>query len=129
MTRNLTSDRRRTSRERRVHARVPAVFAVKAVLRGRLELGQAEDVAEGGMALRRPNDLALPAGTGVVLTFALPGDGTLLRLSALVVSDRATGSFRRTGLRFVALAADQQQQVRSFCRAITRLEYPTASVA
>jgi c-di-GMP-binding flagellar brake protein YcgR len=125
----MSSDRRRTSRERRGHARVPAVFAVKAVLRGRLQLGQAEDIAEGGMALRRPKDLPLPAGIGVVLTFALPGDGTLLRLSALVVSDRPTGSFRRTGLKFVALAADQQQQLRRFCRAFTGPDYLTASVA
>jgi c-di-GMP-binding flagellar brake protein YcgR len=124
-----STDRRRSKRERRGQLRVTAVFAVKAVLRGRLQLGQAEDIAEGGMAVRRPKDLVLPAGTGVVLTFALPGEPALLRLSATVVSDRQDGSFRRTGLKFVALAAGQQQQVRNFCQNARAPAYPTAIVA
>jgi hypothetical protein len=65
----------------------------------------------------------------VVLTFALPGCASLLRLSALVISDRLAGSFRRTGLRFVALAADQQQEIDGFCFSQLAPSYPAASVA
>lgn len=127
------SDRRRSPRQRRLAARVPAVFAVKSVARGRLQLGQAEDISPAGMTIRRPKDLSLSVGTGLVLTFALPGSDGLLRLSALVVSDRLAGSFRRTGLRFIALAADLQQQISGFCEAQPDLGgsavYPTAHVA
>ena len=125
----MNADRRRTERERRTAARVSAVFAAKSVARGRLQLGQAEDVSAGGITLRRPPDLPLPPGTGVVLTFALPGFASLLRVSALVVSDRSAGSFRRTGLRFVALAADQQQQISDFCLAELIPAFPAARVA
>ena len=92
----MTGDRRRSHRERRTTVRVAAVFAVKSVARGRLQLGQAEDICPTGMTVRRPKDVALSPGTGLVLTFALPGGGAMLRLSALVVSDRLYGSFRRT---------------------------------
>lgn len=125
----MSTDRRRSPRQRRIAARVPAVFAVKSVARGRLQLGQAEDVSPLGMTIRRPKDLPLSAGTGLVLTFGLPGSAGLLRLSALVVSDRLAGSFRRTGLRFIALAADQQQQISAFCEAQAGPVYPTAHVA
>jgi c-di-GMP-binding flagellar brake protein YcgR len=108
---------------------VSAVFAVKSVARGRLQLGQAEDVSQGGITIRRPKDLALGPGTGVVLTFAFPGCASMLRVSAVVVSDRLAGSFRRTGLRFVALAADQQQQIGDFCQLQLAPAYPTAIVA
>jgi hypothetical protein len=125
----MTGDRRRSQRERRNAGRVAAVFAVKSVARGRLQLGQAEDLSPSGMTVRRPKDLPLSPGTGLVLTFALPGSGTMLRLSALVVSDCLSGSFRRTGLRFVALAADQQQQIAGFYRSQVEPAYPTAIVA
>jgi hypothetical protein len=125
----MTADRRRSHKERRTAARVAAVFAVKSVVRGRMQLGQAEDICPTGMTIRRPKDLALSPGTGVVLTFALPGNGAMMRLGALVVSDRLSGSFRRTGLSFVALAADQQQQIAGFHRAQLTPAYPTAHVA
>jgi c-di-GMP-binding flagellar brake protein YcgR len=125
----MTGDRRRSQKERRAAARVAAVFAIKSVARGRLQLGQAEDLSPTGMTVRRPKDLALSPGTGLVLTFALPGNGTMLRLSALVISDRLSGSFRRTGVRFVALAADQQQQIAGFYRSQLAPAYPTAIVA
>ena len=125
----MTGDRRRSHQERRTTVRVAAVFAVKSVARGRLQLGQAEDICPTGMTVRRPKDVALSPGTGLLLTFALPGAGAMLRLSALVVSDRLDGSFRRTGLRFVALAADQQQQIAGFHRSQLSPAYPTAHVA
>ena len=104
-----------------------AVFAVKSVFRGRFQLGQAEDVGPGGLCLRRPKDLPLTPGTGLVLTFALPGAATLLRVSAAVVTDRLVGSFRRTGVRFVALPADQQQHLQDFCFAQLAPPYPRAT--
>jgi c-di-GMP-binding flagellar brake protein YcgR len=125
----MTADRRRSHKERRTVVRVAAVFAVKSVARGRLQLGQAEDICPTGMTIRRPKDVPLSPGTGVVLTFALPSGDAMLRLSALVVSDRPAGSFRRTGLRFVALAADQQQQIAGFHRSQLTPAYPTANVA
>jgi hypothetical protein len=125
----MYADRRRAEQERRGEARVPAVFAVKSVLRGRLQMGQAEDVAPGGLSLRRPKDLPLTPGTMLTMTFALPGQGTLLRVNAQVVCDRLVGTFRRTGFRFVALAADQQQEIRDFCFAALTPAFPTAMIA
>jgi c-di-GMP-binding flagellar brake protein YcgR len=122
-------DRRRAEQERRAVARVPAVFAVKSVFRGRLQLGQAEDVGAGGLAVRRPKDLPLTPGTGLVLTFALPGQATLLRVSASVVTDRLTGTFRRTGVKFVALGAAERQLITEFCFSRLAPAYPTAIVA
>jgi hypothetical protein len=125
----MYADRRRAEQERRGAARVPAVFAVKTVFRGRLQLGQAEDVGPGGLALRRPKDLPLPPGTVLLMTFALPGHSTLLRVNAQVVSDRLVGTFRRTGIRFVGLAADQQQHIQQFCCAGLASAYPAAMTA
>ena len=125
----MYADRRRAEFERRGVARVPAVFAVKSVFRGRLQLGQAEDVATGGLALRRPKDLPLTPGTALSMTFALPGASTMLRVNVQVVSDRLVGTFRRTGVRFVGLAADQQQHIGDYCRARQTPAYPTAMIA
>ena len=122
-------DRRRAEQERRTAARVPAVFAVKSVFRGRMQLGQAEDVGTGGLGLLRPKDMPLTPGTALTLTFALPGQGTQLRLRALVVSDRLVGSFRRTGLRFVGMAAGEEQHIAEFCFTRMTPAYPTAIVA
>lgn len=125
----MYADRRRAEFERRGVARVSAVFAVKSVFRGRLQLGQAEDVAAGGLALRRPKDLPLTPGTALTMTFALPGTATMLRVKAQVVSDRLVGTFRRTGVRFVALAADQEQHIQDFCNAHQASAYPSAMIA
>jgi hypothetical protein len=125
----MNVDRRRAERERRAALRVSAVFAVKSVVRGRLQLGQAEDVGPGGLTLRRPKEFPLAVGTGVVLTFALPGLAALVRVSAIIVSDRLEGSFRRTGIRFSALAHDVERQLTDFCVAQLPSAYLTASVA
>ncbi len=111
----MTHDRRRSNRDRRLALRVPAVFAVKTSWRGRVELGQAEDVGPGGMTLRRLPDQAIGIGGGVVLTFALPGAGNLLRATGIVVSDGLAGTFRRTGVRFVSLSSEVERRIVAHC--------------
>jgi hypothetical protein len=125
----MAVDRRRAERERRAALRVPAVFAVKTEGEGRLCLGQAEDVGPGGLTMRRPEDPALAPGTGVTLTFALPGDSALVATHGVVVSDHRVGSCRRTGVRFLALPDDQEQQIAAFCQLVSVAPYPAASVA
>jgi c-di-GMP-binding flagellar brake protein YcgR len=113
----MTGDRRRGIRDRRVALRVPAVFAVKSVVRGREQLSQAENLGPGGMTLRRLPDLPALPGSPIVLTFALPGEGPLLRAPGVVVADDLAGTFRRTGVRFAGLAADVEHRIARFCEA------------
>lgn len=125
----MAVDRRRAERERRAALRVPAVFAVKCLVEAHLELGQAEDVGPGGLTMRRPNDMPLPPGTGVLVTFALPGGQALVATHGIVVSDTSLGARRRTGVRFLALPADEEQQIATFCHAILVVRYPESFVA
>jgi hypothetical protein len=113
----MTADRRRGIRDRRVALRVPAVFAVKSVLRGREQLSQAENLGPGGMTLRRLPDLPAATGVAIVLTFALPDGGALLRAPGVVVTDELAGTFRRTGVRFAGLSAEVEQRIVGFCEA------------
>jgi hypothetical protein len=113
----MMGDRRRGIRDRRVALRVPAVFAVKSVLRGREQLSQAENLGPGGMTLRRLPDLPASAGVAIVLTFALPDGGALLRAPGVVVTDELAGTFRRTGVRFVGLADEVERRIVGFCEA------------
>ena len=114
----MTADRRRAERERRAAARVPAVFAVKSVFAGACSWGRPRTSAPAGLTMRRPKDLPLTPGHRHRADLrAAGGRRACCALSALVVSDRLVGSFRRTGVRFLALAADQQQQIAGFCRA------------
>lgn len=108
---------------------MPAVFAVKSQVRGRFQLAQAEDLGPGGITLIRPKDSPLGAGTSIGLCFALPGTDAVLRLQGVVVSDRSGTSFRRTGIRFVALAVDLEQQISEFCQAQTLPDLLAAVVA
>jgi hypothetical protein len=119
----MNRDRRRAGRDRREALRVPAVFAVKSRVKSRIQLGQAEDIGPAGMTLRRPKDVPFGQGTTVVLTFALPGGDDLLAVTGVVVSDRLAGSFRRTGIRFAALAAETEQRLQHFCDDSTGLTY------
>ncbi len=125
----MAVDRRRGERERRAALRAPAVFAVKSEGEGTLWLGQAEDVGPGGLTMRRPEDPALTPGMGLTLTFSLPGEQTLVSTHAVVVSDLLVGSCRRTGVRFLALPDDQEQQIAAFCQRLSVALYPAASVA
>jgi c-di-GMP-binding flagellar brake protein YcgR len=125
----MAADRRRAERERRAALRVPAIFAVKNVMEGQLQLGQAEDVGPGGLTMRRPEETPVSPGTGVLLTFELPGCQSLIATHGVVVSDRLVGSCRRTGVRFLSLPDDQEQQIAAFCQVRLEDRYPPASVA
>ena len=94
---------------------MPAVFAVKSVVRGRPQLNQAENLGPGGMTLRRLPDHPVGPGTAITLTFALPGGPALLRAAGVVVTDTLAGSFRRTGVRFTSLAPDVAPRIERFC--------------
>ena len=113
-------ERRRTERDRRECWRVPVVCAVRNTVGGRLHLGQSEDIGPGGITLRRPRDVPMSPQTPMTLTFDLPGSlpGTLrtIDVDGLVVSDRRTGGFRRTGIRFVGPSSEQVALLSEFCR-------------
>jgi hypothetical protein len=111
----MVPDRRRAERERRQARRVAAVFAVKETTGRRVQLGQAEDIAPCGMTLRWPRDAALPTDAAVALTFELPGSGPPIAAQAAVVSIRRAGRYRRTGVRFTALAEDAAHRIAQYC--------------
>lgn len=100
-------ERRRSECDRRENWRVPVVCAVRNTVAGRLYLGQAEDIGPGGITLRRPRDLPVVPQTPITLTFDLPGTRATIDVDGLVVSDRRSGSFRRTGIRFVGPSFEQ----------------------
>jgi hypothetical protein len=116
-------DRRRASHERRQSDRVPAVFAVKKAIAGHdgipsreVQLCQAEDIAPAGITIKRPRGSAVLARTEVALSFALPGSRDEISARGVVVSDASAGGFRRTGVRFIALAAAHAQLIAGYCR-------------
>ncbi|MFL5306868.1 MAG: PilZ domain-containing protein [Polyangia bacterium] len=126
----MTSDRRRTVEERRRCDRVPAVFAVKkavavtgepaAGLAGpktrHVQLCQAEDIAPAGMTIKRPRGSAVQPRTELALSFSLPGSHEEISARGLVVTDANVGSFRRTGVRFIALRPEHAQLIAGYCR-------------
>jgi len=119
----MSSDRRRAPQERRQTDRVPAVFAVKKAITGpegrvdgHIQLCQAEDIAPAGMTIKRPRGSAVLPRTELALSFALPGSDDEISARGLVVSDASTGSFRRTGVRFLALTPQHAQAIAGYCR-------------
>jgi c-di-GMP-binding flagellar brake protein YcgR len=119
----MSTDRRRAPNERRQTDRVPAVFAVKKAIAGhdgepsrQIQLCQAEDIAPAGMTIKRPRGSAVLARTEVALSFALPGSHDEISARGVVVSDASAGSFRRTGVRFIALAPLHAQLIAGYCR-------------
>jgi hypothetical protein len=54
--------------------------------------------------------------TEISLTFDLPGTQTTIAVDGLVVSDRRSGAFRRTGVRFVGSSSEQAAALSEFCR-------------
>ena len=115
----MSSDRRRTARDRRQGPRVSVTFAVKESLGDQVELCQAEDISPGGMAIRRLRDLQQSPRTAVALCFELPGTREEILAEAVVTHDQSAGSFRRTGVGFIALRPEQQQAIAAFCRRVT----------
>jgi hypothetical protein len=108
-------ERRRSVRDRRESWRVPVVCAVRNTVAGRLYLGQAEDIGPGGITLRRPRDLPVGPKTPITMSFDLPGTGATIDVDGLVVTDCRAGSFRRTGIRFVAPSAEQLALLGKYC--------------
>jgi hypothetical protein len=103
----MQMERRRSGSDRRETWRIPVVCAVRNTVAGRLYLGQAEDIGPGGITLRRPRDLPVTPHTPITMSFDLPGTALTMDVDGLVVSDRRTGSFRRTGIRFVGPSREQ----------------------
>jgi len=81
-----------------------------------VQLCQAEDICPGGMTIKRPKDLSYTPRTTVALAFALPGMAELIAAEGLITSDAASGSFRRTGISFIALRPEHQRLIAGFCR-------------
>jgi hypothetical protein len=109
-------DRRRAREERRQSERVAAVFAVKKAVGRRVQLCQAEDIAPSGMTIKRPKGSTVAPRTEIELEFSLPGSHHEIAARGLVVSDALVGSFRRTGVRFIALRPDHEQLIAGYCR-------------
>lgn len=115
-------ERRVAPGERRRCDRVPAVFAVKRALPGAdtqtryVQLCQAEDIAPAGMTIKRPRGSAVPPRTELALSFSLPGSREEISARGLVVTDANVGSFRRTGVRFIALRPEHAQLIAGYCR-------------
>lgn len=109
-------ERRRAERDRREEWRVPVVCAVRNSVKGKLHLGQAEDIGPGGITLRRPRDVPVEPETPMTLTFDLPGTQATIDVDGLVVSDCRKGAFRRTGIRFVGASSEQIEMLSAFCR-------------
>jgi hypothetical protein len=111
----MPGDRRLLDTERRQSRRVAAVFAVRNDANQRGQLGQAEDIGPTGMTLRWPKDAAFLPLAPVALTFELPGSGQPIAARALVVNQRGTGRFSRTGVRFTSLAPEHAALIRTYC--------------
>jgi hypothetical protein len=109
-------DRRQRLGDRRQALRVPAVFAVKESLAGRIELCQAEDIGPAGITIRRPSGGRVSPATEIALAFALPGSAEEIAARGVVVSDGVVGAFRRTGVRFLALRPEHARLIAGYCR-------------
>lgn len=108
-------DRRRSGRERRRAERVSSTFAVKTLMGVEIYLAQGEDIAQAGITMRRPDGDPMPIGVPMTLSFDLPGSGEEITVKGVVVSDRAAGQFRRTGVRFTTVSRRAQQIIASYC--------------
>jgi hypothetical protein len=112
----MSVDRRRTTADRRQAERVPAVFAVKKSLGRNVQLCQAEDITPSGMSMKRPRGTFIIPRTEVDLTFSLPGSQEEISARGVVVHDVVVGSFRRTGVRFIAVQPEHAQLIAGYCR-------------
>jgi hypothetical protein len=112
----MSVDRRRTTADRRQAERVPAVFAVKKSLGRNVQLCQAEDITPSGMSMKRPRGTFIVPRTEIDLSFALPGSEQEISARGVVVHDVVVGSFRRTGVRFIAVQPEHAQLIAGYCR-------------
>ncbi len=116
----MVVERRRINRDRRRVRRIAATFAVKNSTGGRVQLCQAEDICPGGMTIKRPKDASYTPRTTVALAFALPGTAELIAAEGMITSDAAAGSFRRTGVSFIAIRPEHKKLIAGFCRRAQR---------
>jgi hypothetical protein len=112
----MSADRRRSTADRRQAERVPAVFAVKKSVGRNVQLCQAEDITPSGMSMKRPRGTFIVPRTEIDLSFALPGSGEEISARGVVVHDVVAGSFRRTGVRFIAVRPEHAQLIAGYCR-------------
>jgi hypothetical protein len=115
----MMGERRKASLDRRRSLRIPATFAVKQSAGGQVQLCQAEDIGPGGITIKRPRDVSHSPRTTVALKFELPGTREEIVAHGIVTHDATAGSFRRTGVGFIALRPEHQQAIAAFCRRIT----------
>ena len=95
---------------------MPAVFAVKKAIGKNVQLCQAEDITPSGMTMKRPRGTFIIPRTEVDLAFALPGSQEEISARGVVVNDVVVGSFRRTGVRFIAVRPEHAQLIAGYCR-------------
>ena len=69
---------------------------------------------------QRPRGSAVLPRTEVALSFALPGSDEQIAARGVVVNDASTGGFRRTGVRFIALAPQHDRLIAGYCRSGSR---------
>ena len=112
----MIADRRRIAADRRQAERVPAVFAVKKAIGRNVQLCQAEDITPSGITMKRPRGTFIVPRTEIDLSFALPGSAEEISARGVVVHDVVVGSFRRTGIRFIAVRPEHQQLIAGYCR-------------
>jgi c-di-GMP-binding flagellar brake protein YcgR len=117
----MAGERRRTDNDRRQARRIAATFAVKNSTGGRVQLCQAEDISPGGITIKRTKEPSyVPRSTTVALAFALPGTREEIAAQGVITSDAPAGSFRRTGVSFIALQPEHQRLIAGFCRRAQR---------
>ncbi|HEY2902422.1 MAG TPA: PilZ domain-containing protein [Polyangia bacterium] len=100
--------------------RTAATFAVKNATSGRIQLCQAEDICPGGITIKRTKDASYKPRTPVALAFSLPGSPEEIAAEGVITSDTPVGSFRRTGVSFIALRPEHRQAIAGFCRRLQR---------
>jgi hypothetical protein len=111
----MTLERRRAAQDRRQSLRIPATFAVKQSAGGHVQLCQAEDIGPGGITIKRPRDVSYLPRAAVALNFELPGTREEIVAEGIVTHDGSAGSFRRTGVGFIALRPEHQRAIAAFC--------------
>ena len=92
------------------------MFAVKKSVGRNIQLCQAEDITPSGMTMKRPRGTLINPRTEIDLSFALPGSDEEMLARGVVINDVVVGSFRRTGVRFIAVQPEHAQLIAGYCR-------------